>query len=183
MKAFRTKEKREVDKIDSEIYLSNLIDQYQNLIFSICYKITQDYFAAEDLTQETFLSAYTHRESFDGRNEKSWIARIATNKSIDYVNQAGRRVLPTEDSNMEEYRSLQGLPEKEVMQQDMYEQLKKNCESLKPPYDKVAYLYFHQEKTPQEIAGVLGKNVKTIQTQIYRARTALQKIYKKERSR
>lgn len=183
MKAFKTKEKWEVDKIDSATYLSNLIDKYQNLVFSICYKITQDYFAAEDLTQETFLSAYTHRESFDGRNEKSWIARIATNKSIDYINQAGRRVQPMDDSDMESYKSGQGIPEKEVMQQDMYERLKKHCQSLKPPYDKVAYLYFYQEKSPQEISRLLEKNVKTIQTQIYRARAALQKIYKQERSR
>ena len=68
MKAFK---EQEVGKIDSQEYLSNLIDRYQNLVFSICYKITKDYFAAEDLTQETFLSAFQHRASFEGGNEKA----------------------------------------------------------------------------------------------------------------
>lgn len=170
-------------KIDSQEFLSNLIEKYQNLVFSICYKITKDYFAAEDLTQETFLSAFQHKDSFDGKNEKAWIARIATNKSIDYINQASRRMVPTEDADMEQYKSKLGRPEAEMLESDFRQNLKKNCESLSPPYDEVAYLYFYEEKNPKEIAEVFHKNVKTIQTQIYRARNTLRKIYDKERSR
>lgn len=170
-------------KIDSQEFLSNLIEKYQNLVFSICYKITKDYFAAEDLTQETFLSAFQHKDSFDGRNEKAWIARIATNKSIDYINQAGRRMVPTEDADMEQYKSKLGRPEAEMLESDFRQNLKKNCESLSPPYNEIAYLYFYEEKKPKEIAEVFQKNVKTIQTQIYRARNTLRKIYDKERSR
>lgn len=133
--------------------------------------------------QETFLSAFQHRESFDGKNEKSWIARIATNKSIDYINQAGRRMVPTEDADMEQYKSKIGRPEAEALEKDFKEKLKENCESLTPPYDQISYLYFCEEKNPKEIANMLQKNVKTIQTQIYRARNALREIYEKERSR
>lgn len=172
-----------MDKIDSTKFLSNLIEKYQNLVFSICYKITKDYFIAEDLTQETFLSAFKHKDSFDGKNEKAWIARIATNKSIDYINQAGRRMVPTEDTDMEQYRSNLGRPEAEALESDFRQNLKNHCLSLSPPYDEIAYLHFYEEKNPKEIAQMCQKNVKTIQTQIYRARNALRKIYEKERSR
>ena len=50
---------------------TQMVHKYQNLVFSICVKMTGDYFAAEDLTQETFLSAYQHKEEFDGKNEKA----------------------------------------------------------------------------------------------------------------
>ena len=63
---------------------TQMVHKYQNLVFSICVKMTGDYFAAEDLTQETFLSAYRHKEEFDGKNEKAWLCRIASNKCIDY---------------------------------------------------------------------------------------------------
>lgn len=169
-------------KIESRKFLTDLIEQYQNLVFSICYKITKDYFAAEDLTQETFLSAFQHKDSFAGGNEKAWIARIATNKSIDYINQAGRRMVPTEDADMEQYKSKLGRPEKEILDHDFRQNLKKNCESLSPPYDRIAYLFFYEEKSPKEIAQMFQKNVKTIQTQIYRARNTLRKIYEKERA-
>ena len=42
-------------------------------------------------------------------------------------------------------------------------------------------LYFYDEKKAEEIAAEQGKNIKTIQTQIYRARAMLRKIYEKER--
>ena len=65
-----------------------MIDQYDKLIFSICYKLTGDYFMAEDLMQETFLTAYQKYNTFDGNNEKAWLSRIAANKSIDYLRSA-----------------------------------------------------------------------------------------------
>ena len=72
-----------------------MIDQYQNLIYSICYRLTGDYFEAEDLAQDTFLSAYKNLSSFDGKNERAWLCRIATNKCIDYLKQhcEGKSVL------------------------------------------------------------------------------------------
>ena len=36
-------------KINKEARLSMMVDTYQNLVFSVCYKVTRDYFAAEDL--------------------------------------------------------------------------------------------------------------------------------------
>ena len=50
---------KEVVKIDREEKLKELMDGYSKLVFSICYRLTNDYFTAEDLTQETFLSAYS----------------------------------------------------------------------------------------------------------------------------
>ncbi len=47
-------------KIDSKKKLIELMSQYKNLVFSVCLKMTGDYFTAEDITQETFLSAYQH---------------------------------------------------------------------------------------------------------------------------
>ena len=63
----------------TESRLEELIDSYEKLVFSICYKTTGDYFAAEDLAQETFLAAFQKYDTFDGANEKAWICRIATN--------------------------------------------------------------------------------------------------------
>ena len=53
-------------RIGKEAYLQYLMDTYQNLIFSICYKMTGNYFDAEDLTQDTFLAAYKSLDTFDG---------------------------------------------------------------------------------------------------------------------
>ena len=36
-----------------------LVEKYQKLVYTVCYQMTKDPHTAEDLAQETFLSAYT----------------------------------------------------------------------------------------------------------------------------
>lgn len=175
----------EAEHITREEQLTALIDSYQNLVFSICYKMTADYFAAEDLAQDTFLSAYEHLKSFDGQHEKAWICRIATNKCIDYMKSSGRKSIPTEDVYLEkdkEESSGEETPENICLEQETKEMLLAKCSRLKPPYNEVAKAYYYDEMDAKEIAAKRGQNIKTVQTQIYRARTMLRKIYRKENS-
>lgn len=165
----------------TESRLEELIDTYDKLIFSICYKLTGDYFISEDLMQETFLAAFQKYDTFDGVNEKAWFCRIATNKSIDYLRSASSRSVPTEDSFFELAAEQRGSPEEICLEEEIMEQLKKRCGELKPPYDEVARAYYLEELTPKEIAARHKKSVKTIQTQIYRARQMLKKAYGKFR--
>lgn len=184
------REESEVEKIGTMVtmstctktHFSEMLDTYEKLVFSICYKITGDYFTAEDLAQETFLSAFQKYDTFDGQNEKAWICRIATNKSIDFMRSAGRRSVPTEGSFFETVPLGRENPETLCMEQEIKKQLEVHCESLKPPYDEIARDYYLKEMTASEIAEKKGVNVKTIQTQIYRARDMLRKIYGKEES-
>lgn len=55
---------------------TQMVHKYQNLVFSICVKMTGDYFAAEDLTQETFLIAYRHKEESTVRMRKPGFAGL-----------------------------------------------------------------------------------------------------------
>lgn len=180
--------------------MSALIDSYQHLVFSICYKMTADYFASEDLAQETFLSAYRHLAEFDGRHEKAWICRIATNKCLDYLQSAGRRSIPTADLGMEPTGTpgrggpagtdavyggdgavVQQTPESVCLEKEVRETLLERCRLLKPPYDEIAKAYYYDEMDAAEIARVRGAKKKTIQTQIYRARSMLRRMYEKEK--
>lgn len=171
---------------------SALIDSYQHLVFSICYRMTSDYFASEDLTQDTFLSAYQHMSSFDGANAKAWVCRIATNKCIDYLKRAGARSVPTSDEELENSMSANNdsvgsshrsfaNPEAIAIEDEVRATLLARCNKLKPPYDEVAKLYFYDEMKMPDIAKMRNLNLKTIQTQVYRAREMLKKQYGKER--
>ena len=54
------------------------------------------------------------------------------------------------------------------------------CLALKPPYREVALDYYYHEMEISEIVAKTGKNIKTLQTQIYRAKGMLKKLYGKE---
>ena len=86
-----------MSRINPDTQLEQWIDRYQNLIYSICFKLTNDYFDAQDLTQETFLSAYKNLAYFDGKNERAWLCTIASRKCLDYLKHSGRRQVPMED--------------------------------------------------------------------------------------
>lgn len=161
--------------------------------------MTSDYFASEDLTQDTFLSAYKHLAEFDGKYEKAWICRIATNKCLDYMQSAGRRSIPVADVGMEEVRgpdtgegrvtgqsireeqALRQTPESICLEKEVRETLLARCLSLKPPYDEIARAYYYDEMDMAQIARSRGAKLKTVQTQVYRARGMLRKMYIKEK--
>ena len=166
--------------MDSGAQLEQLISQYQNLIFSICFRLTGDYFEAEDLAQDTFLSAYKSLSDFDGANERAWLCRIATNKCIDYLKRAGRRSIPTDSEFFSSITDSRSSPEEMVLEDAARSQLFDRCSSLRQPYRDVALDYFYYELSVGEIAGKTGKNLKTVQTQIYRARAMLKSLYRKE---
>ncbi len=170
----------EKEAVCTESRLAELLDTYDKLVFSICYKLTGDYFTAEDLTQETFLSAFQKYDTFNGENEKAWICRIATNKSIDYLRSASRRNVPVEDAFFELAAEQRGSPEEICIEEEIKNQLAQRCDALKPPYNEVARAYYLEEQSPKEIAARQGKSIKTVQTQIYRAKQMLKKIYGKE---
>lgn len=168
-------------KIDSNENFIRLIDQYQNLIFSICLKLTGDYFAAEDLTQDTFVAAYQHLGEFDGVAEKAWLCRIASNKCIDYRREAARKEISVEESDLPQKQStVEDEPLQQVLNQEILQELEHYCDALAPPYKDVARQYFLEGKTAKEIAEQSKTGIKTVQTRIYRAREMLKKSYRKE---
>ena len=168
-------------KIDSEKKLIELMNQYKNLVFSVCLKMTGDYFAAEDITQETFISAYQHLDKFDGTAEKAWLCRIATNKCIDYMRAAERRAIATEEDEMpQESTQERDGPLQSFVNKDVLVKFRDDCNALPEPYREVAEDYFINELTAKEIAEKRGKPLKTVQTHIYRARDMLKKTMRKE---
>ncbi len=166
--------------IQPQEQLEHLINQYQNLVFTICFRLTGNYFDAQDLTQETFLSAYKHLSRFDGRNEKAWITRIATNKCIDHLKRAGRSTYPTEEEFFLQLKTRGPTVEEKILEQETRSHLLRCCHLLKDPYREIAILYFYEELGFEEIARRTGRNVKTVQTQVYRSKAMLKKIYEKE---
>lgn len=122
---------------------------------------------------------YRGLKQFDRSYEKAWVCKITSRKCLDFLKNAGRRVLPTEDSYLDTAVETESV-EDSYLESDTLRQLGAACDRLKPPYSRVARLHFLEERTAGEIADMLGSNLKTIQTQIYRAKAMLKKQLRKE---
>lgn len=158
-----------------------LVEEYQKLVFTVCYQMVGDYHEAQNLTQETFLSAYRHIDRCEIAYIKPWLARIATNKAKDYLKSAYmRRVHLSEDIDVDIGMDSHGgnrphdrTPDDIFLEKEEIAQVKDRIYSLKEPYLKVSVLYFLEEKSVTEIAELLGRPVKTVKTQLYRGKNIL----------
>ena len=70
---------------------NRLVLKYQEGVYNVAYRIMGEPHAAEDATQEAFISAYGSLKSFRGGSFKSWLMRIATNACYDELRRRKRR--------------------------------------------------------------------------------------------
>lgn len=154
-----------------------LISQYEKLVYTICWQFVGDDALAEDLAQETFLSAWMHRDDCPPGSYKPWLARIAANKAKDHLKSAyHRRVHAEEDEKLPILAGAdpaQG-PEQQALAKDGAARIEADIRALKEPYHLVSVAYFLEQKPPEQIAQELGRPVKTVHTQLARARRMLQ---------
>lgn len=162
---------------------ARLVQQYERLVYTICYQFVKDPQLAEDLAQEAFLSAYTHREDCPPGSYKPWLARIAANKAKDYLKSAyRRRVSASEDDAIDAFARTgrDPPPEELAITRDEAARAKAAILALKEPYHQAAVLFFLEERDVNEIAAALRRPPKTVHTQIYRARILLRDALKGE---
>ena len=69
-------------------------------------------------------------------------------------------------------------PEERFLDEEIKGELQQACRDLKPPYGQVAYEFYCCDHTAREIADMRGVKLKTVQTQIGRAKKMLQKKLK-----
>ena len=136
---------------------SQLVVQYERLVYTVCFQLVRDAAAAEDLTQETFLSAYLHRDAIPPGYERQWLCRVATNKAKDYLQSAYQRhtLLPGEDNIPP---GLSPPAEETVLRRSAAAEIRDLILHMRQPY---------------QAALALGRPVKTIHTQLSRGKRML----------
>ena len=143
-------------------WFSELVGQYERLVYTVCFQLVRNPHAAEDLTQEAFLAAYTHRQSCPAGYERQWLTRIAANKAKDYLQSAYVRHTVLAAGEELPLLSPSPPPEELALVRSGVSEIRRRIETLREPYRQVSRLYFLEEKKPEEIALALGRPVKTV---------------------
>ena len=153
---------------------SQLVGTYERLVYTVCRQMVKDPAAAEDLCQETFLSAWQHRGACPTGYEKQWLARIATNKAKDFLQSAyERHTVRSEPDELTEIARAGPEPEDEAISAIEAQAIRELILALREPYRAPCVLFFLEGNSAEETAKRLRRPEKTVRTQIRRAQQML----------
>ena len=69
------------------------VDKYSDLLYNYTLQRVSDNGLAEDIVQDTFLSAWKNRDAYKGEaSEKSWLFAICKNKIIDHYRKSAHQI-------------------------------------------------------------------------------------------
>lgn len=157
-----------------------LVERYAEPILNVTYRMVVDRMEAEDLMQETFLSAWKAFPTFRAEARFStWLYRIAMNKCKDWLRARrqpdGKADPDGGELDIAELAVDEGTPERELSRKEMAAHLEQALQSL-PVYYREAFILKHIEglsyEEMSEIVGVAGD---TLKMRVYKARVELRR--------
>jgi RNA polymerase sigma-70 factor, ECF subfamily len=158
---------------------SELFARYRRELRLHAYRIVGSHEDAEDLTQETFLSAWRMRGSFQGRSSfKSWLYRIATNTCFSALEQRRRRrpAAAHEVGALEELASTEAEPDAELAGKETIELVFLVAVQHLPPKQRAVLIARDVLGwSAKETADVLDSSVASVNSRLQRARATLRK--------
>lgn len=152
-----------------------LIRAHYDEIYRFAYRQTGHKEDAMDLTQEIFLAVLRALPAYDRRKAafRTWLFRIAANKSIDARRRAKPPALDLDDLAL----PLETDFAAQVEDRLLLEKIEAYVSALDPQTQAVYRLRLYGEKTFPEIAAILGQSQPAVKAQYYRLMGRLRKEF------
>jgi len=156
--------------------IETLVRQYETGVFRLALSIVGDPTEANEITQETFISALWSLSSYQEKKSfKAWLYTIALNHSRSCIRKrkslARLGMILTSIFRVETQKQI--LPEDAVIQNEQETILWNSLNKLDEKFRTVVVLrYFHELSIP-EISEILSVNEGTIHSRLHSAREKL----------
>lgn len=160
-----------------------LVLEFQDMVYYQAYRVIGERDAAEDATQEAFLSAYQKLHTYRGGSFKSWLLRIVTNACYDEGRRRQRQPVaplkPTDDHG-DEIESPAWLedpgerPEETVERRELSDAIQHCLNQLDEQFRAVVVLVDLQGFDYKGAADVIDRPLGTVKSRLARARRSMQ---------
>lgn len=171
--------------MNNEINFEQIYQQYKGLMYNVCLNYVLNTNDAQDVAQEVFIKAYKQLYKFDANQAsiKTWIYRIAINSSLDFLKAKKTKkrfgflvsIFDTESLQLEAKSLHVDHSGIQLEQKEALERLLKIIYEL-PETQKTAIILSKIEGLPQqEVAALMDKSVKAVESLIQRAKDTIEK--------
>jgi len=146
---------------------------YYKAMYNTSLRIVNNSMEAEDIMQESFLSAFEKIETYSGTvSFGAWLKRIVINRSLDAL---GKKKAVFEDIESH-FGIMDNSPEESVRNEEIdakVEEVKEAIERLPDGYRVILSLYLLEGYDHDEIAEILKISSSTSRSQLSRAKQKL----------
>jgi RNA polymerase sigma-70 factor, ECF subfamily len=175
----------EAARTGDEAAFAELVRRYRNQITNYVYRMTNDYDLAVDLAQETFMRVYRAADRYQtGYAFSTYIYRIATNLAISELRRRKRRRLVSlsgffQDREREgemlelDPADVRPLQDVTLVSEERRAAVARAIATLPDKYRAPLVLRDIEERSYEEIAGILELSEGTVKSRISRARSFL----------
>ncbi len=153
--------------------LEELIECYQKSLYAAAFHICKNAEDANDVVQDTFVQYYTTKKQFhDEEHLKAWLLRVAINRAKDISRSFWRKNKIALDDYINE------IPFESREEYELFETVMK----LPEKYRNVIHLYYYEDLSIKEIAGILRITEGNVKMRLSRGRSFLRDVFKEEGS-
>ena len=151
-----------------------LYERYRDGIFRFAYRLIGSVEAAEDVTHDCFLSLIKEPGRYDPERAslRTYMYAAARNLALKQFNYFSRATAFDELSEQPESSSSDG-PMRQVLDSELSSQVEKAIAGLAPLQREALVLFEYEELSLAEIAAVVGTDVGTVKSRLFRARETM----------
>ncbi len=156
---------------EEKITAQSAIDRYADMVYRLALTQMKNRTDADDLFQEVFVRLVSHIQELESwEHVKAWLIRVTINcakkhygqywnKNVDYMDEPERLSDQTQSYEIPEEHPVRAAVQK-----------------LPPKYRLIVHLYYYEELSVAEIAGLTKQGESTVKSQMHRAREMLRNL-------
>ncbi len=151
--------------------VETLIEKYRHNLYAAAFSACGNAQDAEDAVQETFVQYWSYKKEFESdEHVRAWLLRVAINQAKNLSSSFFRRkAVP-----LEEYMAT--LSFESESSSELFEAVMR----LPAKYRTVMHLFYYEDYSVAEIAGILKLSQSNVKTRLCRARAELRRTLKED---
>ncbi|MBE7003286.1 MAG: sigma-70 family RNA polymerase sigma factor [Ruminococcaceae bacterium] len=151
--------------------LDEAFQKFADRVFSAAFSVCRNRADADDTVQDTFLKYHTLNMDYESEEHiRAWLIRVAVNRAKDISSSFWHKNRVAWEDYMDE------LPFETPEDRGLFEAVMR----LPDKYRVVIHLFYYEDYSVGEIAGILHSREGTVKSQLNRGRMLLKNMLKEE---
>jgi len=161
---------------------AQLVNRYQNFVFTIALRYTPNREDAEEIAQDVFVKAYRSLADFRGESKFStWLYTIVTTTCITFLRKKKIPIHSLDNEHIFEVADNQNstFRANQVEQKSKVQMINEAIKLLSVDDARIITLFYQAEQSLEEIGRIIGIDPNTAKVKLHRARQRLKEKMEK----